>query len=235
MKLEVIGIGALGLVLFLPSAEARGQASAAPASASLSAYAQTPPVAPVLAGTIAVPISAKRFWDNWERARRDASAMPQMRRLIAPALHMSRVRQIAYVQAAVTRAVKWQSDTTQWGRHDYWASASETLRTGYGDMEDRAIVKMQALRALGTPTSDLYLTLARDTVGGPETVLVVRDGRNYYILDDTGGTPYRPEQRKEFQPVLTFGYGASWVHRPVAAQAVVAADRPAATPSSGGN
>jgi predicted transglutaminase-like cysteine proteinase len=148
---------------------------------------------------------------------------------------MTRYRQIAYVQAAVTRAIKWQSDTTQWGRHDYWASASETLRTGYGDMEDRAIVKMQALRALGMPTSDLYLTLARDTVAGPETVLVVRDGPNYYVLDDTGGTPYRPEQRKEFQPVLTFGYGASWVHRPTATRTAVAAGDPAATAGSGGH
>jgi predicted transglutaminase-like cysteine proteinase len=235
MKREFIGIGALGLVFFLPSAEARGQSSASQAAASLSAYAQGVPVTPVLAGTIAVPISAKRFWDNWERARRDASAMPQMQRLIAPALKMSRYGQIAYVQAAVTRAIKWQSDTTQYGRHDYWASAPETLRTGYGDMEDRAIVKMQALRALGIPTRDLYLTLARDTVGGPETVLVVRDGLHYYILDDTGGTPYRPEQRKEFQPVLTFGYGASWVHRPIAAQAAALVENTAATTRSGGN
>jgi predicted transglutaminase-like cysteine proteinase len=159
-----------------------------------------------------------------------------MRRLIAPALSMTRTAQISYVQAAVTRAVKWRSDTTQWGRHDYWASAAETLAAGYGDMEDRAIVKMQALRALGTPTSDLYLTLARDSVAGPETVLIVRDGRDYYVLDDTGGAPYRPQQRKEFQPVLTFGYGASWVHQPVARRTAVAADaRSGAATSDGGH
>jgi hypothetical protein len=66
-------------------------------------------------------------------------------------------------------------------------------------------------------------------------VLVVRDGLHYYILDDTGGTPYRPEQRKEFQPVLTFGYGASWVHRPIAAQAAALVENTAATTRSGGN
>lgn len=217
MRKFAFAAGALGLVcaIILPQSEANAQSAASAAASALPAAIQKPAVAPALAGTIAVPISARRFWDNWERARRDASAMPQMRRLIAPALTMSRTRQIAYVQAAVTRAIQWRSDTTQWGRHDYWASAAETLASGYGDMDDRAIVKMQALRALGIDTSDLYLTLARDTVAGPETVLIVHNGHDYYILDDTGGTPYRPEQRKEFQPVITFGYGASWVHQPI--------------------
>lgn len=236
MKRETAGaFGALGLAcaILSPAGEARAQSAGALAAATLPLAVQRPAVAPALAGTVAVPISAKRFWDNWERARRDASALPQMRRLIAPARAMSRARQIFYVQAAVTRAIKWRSDATQWGRHDYWASASETLGTGFGDMEDRAIVKMQALRALGIPTADLYLTLARDSVAGPETVLIVRDGREYYVLDDTGGTPYRPEQRKEFQPVITFGYGASWVHRPMVQQSLAAGSAPVA--SDGGH
>jgi predicted transglutaminase-like cysteine proteinase len=235
MKAEFVAAGIVALAcVCLPATGARGQAANIETAASLAANTQARPVVPVLAGTVAVPIPAKRFWDNWERARRDASAMPEMRQLIAPALRMTRSRQIAFVQAAVTRAIKWRSDTTQWGRHDYWASASETLRTGFGDMEDRAIVKMQALRALGLPTTDLYLTLARDTVAGPETVLVVRNGRDYFVLDDTGGTPYRPEQRKEFQPVLTFGYGASWVHRPIATR-TAAAENSAPVASSGGH
>jgi predicted transglutaminase-like cysteine proteinase len=229
--------GAFGLAcsIFIPNGQARAQSASVVSPASLPMALQRPAVTPAFPGTIAVPISAKRFWDNWERARRDASAVPQMRRLIAPALTMTRARQIAYVQSAVTRSIKWRSDVTQWGRHDYWASAAETLGTGYGDMDDRAIVKMQALRALGTPTSDLYLTLARDTVAGPETVLIVRNGRDYYVLDDTGAAPYRPEQRKEFQPVLTFGYGASWVHRPIGAQPVIVAANPGPAASQGGN
>lgn len=208
--------------IIFPAGRAIAQSAGSAATAALPVTIQKPAVAPMLSGTIAVPIPARRFWDNWERARRDASAMPQMRRLIAPALTMSRARQIGYVQAAVTRAIQWRSDTTQWGRHDYWASAAETLASGYGDMEDRAIVKMQALRALGIDTADLYLTLARDTVAGPETVLIVRVGRDYYILDDSGGAPFRPEQRKEFQPVITFGYGASWVHRPIVGKSIAA-------------
>ena len=86
-------------------------------------------------------------------------------------------------------------------------------------MEDRAIVKMQALRALGFPTRDLYLTMGRDKVGGPITVLIVRFGERYYMLEDDGGAPFTTDRRPEFKPLMTFGYGGSWVHGyPVAAQ-----------------
>ena len=170
------------------------------------------PLAPALFGTVTLPIRPTRYLDDWERARRDASNVPQMQRLIAPARSLSREQQVFYIQAAVNRTIRWRSDATEWGMHDYWASAQETLEHGVGDMEDRAIVKMQALRALGVSTHDLYLTMGNDMVGGPITVLIVRlDGR-FYVLDDTGGTPYTTDRRPEFTPSLTFGYGGSWIH-----------------------
>jgi len=104
------------------------------------------------------------------------------------------------------------SDTTEWGQHDYWASAAETLSHGAGDMEDRAILKMQALRTLGIPQRDLYLTLGRDKVGGPLAVLIVRCAGRYYVLDDLGGAPIPAERRQGFEPMLTLGFGGSWIH-----------------------
>jgi predicted transglutaminase-like cysteine proteinase len=169
-------------------------------------------LAPALFGTVTLPIRPTRYLDDWERARRDASKVPQMQSLIAPARSLSQEQQVSYVQAAVHRAIRWRSDATEWGLHDYWASAQETLQHGVGDMEDRAIVKMQALRALGWSTRDLYLTMGRDMVGGPITVLIVRVGSRFYVLDDTGGAPYSSDRRPEFTPSLTFGYGGSWIH-----------------------
>lgn len=205
--------GLLGCVALLADA-ARAEPAAAAAGVMARMTGQQPAIAPVFFNTTAAKISARRFWTEWERARRDASATPKMQALIAPARRLPYLQKIAYVQAAVARKIGWRSDATQYGIHDYWASASETLANGRGDMEDRAILKIQALRALGFPTSDLYLTLGRDSVGGPQTVAIVRAAGRYYVLDDTGAPPYTPERRPEFHPVLTFGYGASWVHMP---------------------
>lgn len=171
------------------------------------------PVAPAMLGTSAIPIGAERFTLELGRARQDARALPAIQRLVAPARHLNPAEKIAFVQATVNRQVKWMSDATLWGRHDYWATAAETLQKGAGDMEDRAIVKMQALRALGFGREDLFLTMARDKVGGPMTVLTVRVGGRYYILDDSGAAPFDSEKRRrEFSPLMSFGLAGAWMH-----------------------
>ena len=170
------------------------------------------PVAPDLFGTVTLPVSAQRYAAGWRRAALDASRLPSMQRLVAPARGLARDQQVAFVQSAVTRNIRWISDATEWGLHDYWASAAETLQRGAGDMEDRAIVKMQALRSLGVATRDLYLTMGRDKVGGPITVLLVRLGQRFYVLDDLGGAPIAADRREGFEPMLTLGHNASWIH-----------------------
>lgn len=168
---------------------------------------------PNMLGTATVSIHAARFSESWANAMQDATHNPILLQMVAPARSMPPIQQLGYVQSRVHNAIHWMSDATQWGQHDYWASANQTLQTGAGDMEDRAIVKMQALRALGFSTNDLWLTLARDAVGGPITVLTARVGGRYYILDDTGGTPFLAEtRRREFQPILSFGWSGTWVH-----------------------
>lgn len=168
---------------------------------------------PNMLGTATVWIRAARFSDSWANAMQDASHNPVLLQMVAPARGMPPIQQIAFVQTRVHNAIRWMSDATQWGQHDYWATANQTLQSGAGDMEDRAIVKMHALRALGFSPNDLWLTLARDVVGGPVTVLTVRLGGRYYILDDNGGAPFLVDsRRKEFQPVLSFGWSGTWLH-----------------------
>lgn len=168
---------------------------------------------PNMLGTATVSIRAARFSGSWANAVQDASHNPLLLQMVAPARGMSQMQQIAYVQSRVNNAIRWMSDATQWGQHDYWATANQTLQQGAGDMEDRAIVKMHALRALGFSPTDLWLTLARDAVGGPVTVLTVRAGGRYYILDDNGGPPFLADSRRnEFQPILSFGWTGAWVH-----------------------
>jgi len=169
--------------------------------------------APSILGMTAQPIRAARFSASAKQAFTDASASPLLQQLIAPARRLNRFQQMAYVQSRVTSNIRWVSDATEWGQHDYWATAAQTLAHGAGDEEDRAIVKLQALKALGFSSSDLFLTLARDRVGGPITVLMTRLYGHYWVLDDTGGAPFQVEGRKfEFQPVLSFGVNGSWVY-----------------------
>ena len=170
---------------------------------------------PDMLGTHAVMIRADRFSDSLKRAREDASTSPLLQELVAPARFLPPLQKIAFVQRAVSSGIHWLSDATEWGQHDYWASASQTLSRGAGDATNRAIVKFQALRALGFNNSDLFLTLARDRVGGPLTVLTVRSGGHYYVVDDTGGPPFLVESRRlEFQPLMSFGMYGAWVHVP---------------------
>lgn len=214
---------------------------AAAATTSSTAFAASPQAAasllaagPNMLGTQAVPIAAIRFSDSLKRAREDASASPALQRLIAQARSLPRLQQMAFVQTAVASNIRWISDATEWGRHDYWASASQTLARHAGDAKNRAIVKLQALRALGFSNSELFLTLARDRVGGPLTVLTVRNGDHYYVMDDTGSPPFLAETRRfEFQPVMSFGMYGAWVHvRPASAEAQGAGTLVAATADS---
>ena len=196
-----------------------GVAALAPATAAAAQSRGQLPIVitrtagPNILGTSAIPIRADRFSDSLKRAREDASALPALQRLIAPARILPPLQKIAFVQRAVSANIRWISDATEWGQHDYWASARQTLAHGAGDGKNRAIVKLQALRALGFNNSDLFLTLARDRVGGPLTVLTVRTGGRYYVVDDTGAPPFPVEQRRlEFQPVMSFGMYGAWVH-----------------------
>ena len=101
---------------------------------------------------------------------------------------------------------------------------AETLARGAGDMEDRAILKMQALLALGFSPGDLFLTLARDRVDGPIVVLTARVGGHYFILDDSDGTPFDSEQRRfELQPAMSFGMAGAWLHMQAASPKMVTA------------
>jgi predicted transglutaminase-like cysteine proteinase len=203
-------------------------------SAELAARQQpvyvTAGLGPNMLGTVALPIRAVRFAESWSRARQDASASAELQRLIAPARNMGRLQKVNYVQAAVHHRIRWMSDATQWGQHDYWASAVQTLERGAGDMEDRAIVKMQALRALGFDPADLFITLGRDRVGGPISVLMVRIEGRFFMVDDTGGPAVPIDRRRfEFQPQISFGWNGTWVHaRTVPAATVSAARAPQA-------
>ena len=225
------GCGGLIACLALLSGHAR---AALPTQTLEQKIAAHQPASPHMSGTVALPVKAQRYWESWERARRAATGNAQLAVLIAPARAMNGLQQAAYVQAAVHRRIRWISDATEWGRHDYWASASETLARGAGDMEDRAILKMEALKNLGVPSRDLFLTMGRDRVAGPVTVLIARMDGRYLMFDDSDAPPKPVEMRPDFEPILTLGHGASWLHGKRRAPELIAAKAVAPRPAPRG-
>ena len=172
----------------------------------------TPP-SPDLFGTRATPGPLSgTAGASWLRVRDEGASSPALLSLVARVRAIKPAQQIGFVQALINHRIPYRLDIDWWGEEDYWATAEETLRTNGGDCEDIAIVKLQALRALGFPVDSLYLSIGRDTARGDHALLIVRlDGR-FLVLDDRNDRPTPADQFHSFVPVLTFVAGTEFVH-----------------------
>lgn len=191
-----------------------GPALGAPAGASaadeeLVVTAQT---RPHLFGTVAIPGPQGRWADKWQRIMNDSRGSVALAGLVSPARSLGRIEQLRFLQAEIDRRVAWRSDTTQYNARTYWASAAETLATGLGDDDDRAILKFQALRALGYPRSDYYLIMGRDRVRGDYVMLAARAEGRWWLLEEQGEAPVAAETRTGFEPAASFGAGRTFIH-----------------------
>ncbi|GAA4008494.1 hypothetical protein GCM10022280_01530 [Sphingomonas swuensis] len=172
----------------------------------------TAQVRPHLFGTVALPGPSGRWGDKWQKVASDARPCAALQSLVAPARALGRLAQLQFVQAQVDRRIGWRSDGTQYNARIYWASAAETLASGFGDDDDRAILKYQALRALGYPRSDYYLMMGRDQVRGDYVMLAARADGRWWLLEEQGDLPVAADRRAGFEPVASFGAGRSWIH-----------------------
>ena len=149
------------------------------------------------------------------RFRRVAAADPSDPRLtiIADALRgLPPVEQLAKVKLLVARLVRSAPDLETMHVSDYWSNASDTLDRGAGDDEDIAIVEMQALKAAGFKSRDLYISIGRQKPVGAHIVLLARTPAGFMVLDDRVGRPMLAQSNRQFTPVLTIGEGKSWIH-----------------------
>jgi predicted transglutaminase-like cysteine proteinase len=168
---------------------------------------------PDLFGTVALPVSGGRWADKFNKVAAASRVPAVLAEFIAPARYLPRWEQMRFVQAGVDRRIGWRSDGTQYGVRTYWADAQETLGCGFGDDNDRAILKYQALRALGVPSSDLFLMIGRDAVrGGDYTLLAVRSGGRTFLLEERGSEPVAIESRAGFNPQISFSGTQAWIH-----------------------
>lgn len=182
------------------------------------------PDEPAVFGTVPVPVRVKPIGSRWSRVMRAPLDQPALVRLAGSARAMAREAQAAYVQSAVNRAVRNSSASYDCADDGYWAPASETLGRGVGDCIDIAVAKMEALRLLGVPARDLYLTTgyagAQASERGRESAaLLVRIGGSFWLLTDRHSQVIAASSgfaRRDFAPIITYGVGRTWIHgRPV--------------------
>lgn len=170
------------------------------------------PVSPDVFGTAAVGAGVTFYDARFRRVSLADRNDPAVLAIADTLRGLSPMEQLAAVQREVLARVKWATDLETMHVADLWANAGETLRRGAGDSEDIAIVQMQALKAAGFNSRDLYISIGRQKPVGAHIVLLARTPDGFVVLDDRVGRPMLAQSHRQFTPVLTIGEGKSWVH-----------------------
>ncbi|HET7817166.1 MAG TPA: transglutaminase-like cysteine peptidase [Sphingomicrobium sp.] len=185
------------------------------AAAPAQAVAPLPPrpaaAAPDAFGSVALALGPNRYSERWQRVA--ASGAPgELARLVQPARALGPTAKAAFVNAALNQRIRYRFDTDPTG--DRWASAAETLGKGAGDCEDYVIAKMHALKRLGVPARDLYMTIGQEgTAGAAHAVLLVRASGGLYVLDNRSDRLIPEASYGGFYPIISFSAaGGSWLH-----------------------
>lgn len=180
------------------------------------------PTWPNVFGTVALPVRARQTSTRWTKLMRASLDQPALLRLTSHAQGLTQQQQAAYVQSAVTHALRSRVDSRDCADDGYWAAGGETLARGLGDCFDVAIAKMEALRILGFADKDLYLTTgyfqsrSEPTRRRGTAALLVRIGDYFWLLPEGTDPVIEASQPAgefiEFSPYITYGLRMTWVH-----------------------
>jgi predicted transglutaminase-like cysteine proteinase len=153
------------------------------------------------------------FDREWSRVRNSGLSESVAARLIALGHEAPSMATLAAVNSWTNAKIRYVEDRDLYGKADYWASASETLRRGAGDCEDIAIAKMQLLAALGVHRDAMYLTIARDTVRAADhALLVVKMGDKAWLLDNSTDRVLDASESYDYRPIVSFSENKRWIH-----------------------
>lgn len=120
---------------------------------------------------------------------------------------------LGQINSWANSTIRYVEDRELYGKADHWASASETLRRHAGDCEDIAIVKMQALAALGIKREDMHLVIARDLARASDhAMLVVKLDGQSWLLDNATDQVLDARQSYDYRPILSFSLNKKWIH-----------------------
>ena len=170
------------------------------------------PVRPDVFGTAAIGAGVTFYDARFRRVSLADRDHPEILKLAQGLRGLPPEQQLSTAQAAVLRRVRWTHDLDNMRVADFWSNAAETLERGTGDSEDIAIVVMQVLKAAGYDPRDLYISIGRHRRAGTHVVLLARTPSGFVMVDDRAGQPVPATAGAQFTPVMTIGYGKSWLH-----------------------
>lgn len=125
-------------------------------------------------------------------------------------------QKLARVNDFFNSRIRWVTDSTAWGKDDYWATPLETMGTGSGDCEDFAIAKYATLVLAGVDVNKLRITYVRAQINGIHSAHMVLA---YYpdpraepkILDNLKLEIQPASWRKDLKPVYGFNSRGLWI------------------------
>lgn len=166
-------------------------------------------------GTLSVAIEHTPFDRDWAAAsaRQGSRKMHQTLSATGARRSADQAAQVEAVNRWVNRKIKFGEDRDVYGRPDYWAPASETLRRRIGDCEDFAIAKMELLLALGISSDKMRLVVARDLARNADhAVLVVMLASGAVMLDNMTDQLLDARLPNDYRPIMSFSQNMKWIH-----------------------
>ena len=164
-------------------------------------------------GSARLPLRRTNLDAQWNSVRRSGLSPRALSPLAARMTGKPDKAMLASVNAWSNARIRYEEDRDLYGKADHWATAGATLRRGAGDCEDIAILKMQALAALGVPRADMYLTIARDMVRNADhALLVVKLEDRHWVLDNATDTLLDASESHDYRPIMSFSTSGKWLH-----------------------
>ena len=181
-----------------------------------------------LFGTKAVAFSPITSQDDWDRVRHSSLSLDpkhceissscvdtvdKFKTIVETAADQKFYDKLTLVNKSVNSQITYNEDIVTYRKADYWASAQETLRRGWGDCEDYAILKYKLLLKLGVPAKSMSLVVLKDTSRNLyHAVLAISTSKGNFILDNVRDVVYQDAQIAHYQPLYSFSDNRSWIH-----------------------
>lgn len=107
----------------------------------------------------------------------DSSAVDQAVEYLDPLMDgLTNVQRATVLAYFVQDVIQYMSDAEQYGVTEFWASAEETLYTGYGDCEDTATLFVNLGARLGLDTG--FVAFESKTMGHMSAAVALEDGES---------------------------------------------------------